>query len=398
VGEFTSAGSVHAQGVARWDGSQWHDVGGSLGARARALAILATDHGVYVGGYFDSAGGVPVSYIARWDGTKWEGLGSGVDNLVTTIVEHDGKLYVGGAFEHAGGKPASRIAVWDGRSWSALGLGLGGPELSHVRCIEIDIDQLYVTGSFTHAGGYPVGFIATWDGSAWRSLGSGANDQTKVALLQDGVLWVGGNFTSVGGKAIPYVAQWTKPGKNTVSFDRMLARRTDDGVSIDWSFTAWGPWVDARVARREAGADGEVVVGVAAAADGELTDAGAAMDRAYEYTLVVRRENGTEARSQPARVAAVQPSLWLGQNLPNPFNPSTSIRFSLPVAARVSLRVYDVAGRPVRTLLDEDRPAGEHGAAWDGKDDRGAAVPAGVYFYRLAAGEELLSRKMILLK
>jgi hypothetical protein len=398
VGEFANAGSVHAQGIARWDGSQWHDVGGSLGARARALAILATDHGVYVGGFFESAGGVPVSYIARWDGTKWEGLGSGVDNLVTTIVEHDGKLYVGGAFTHAGGKPANRIAVWDGRTWSALGDGLGGPDLSHVRCIEFDIDQLYVTGTFTHAGGQPVGFVATWDGRAWHSLGSGANDQTKVALLKDGTLWVGGNFTRVGNKDIPYVAQWTKPGKNRVTFDRLRARRTDAGVAIEWAFTAYGPWVESRVARREAGSDEEVLVGVGAAANGEILDATAVPSRAYEYTLVVQRENGTEARSEPVRVAAVRPSLWLGQNEPNPFNPSTTIRFGVPVAGRVSLRVYDVAGRLVRTLSDENRVAGEHGVSWDGRDDRGAALSAGVYFYRIAAGEETLTRKMILLK
>ncbi|MDH4038139.1 MAG: T9SS type A sorting domain-containing protein [Candidatus Krumholzibacteria bacterium] len=398
VGEFTSAGAVHAQGIARWDGSEWHDVGGSLGARARALAILATDHGVYVGGFFDSAGGVPVSYIARWDGTTWQGLGSGVDNLVTTIVEHDGKLYVGGAFTRAGGKPANRIAVWDGRNWSALGEGLGGPDLSHVRCIEIDIDQLYVTGTFTHAGGQPVGFITTWDGSAWRSLGCGANDQTKVALLHDGVLWVGGNFTQVGGKEIPYVAQWTKPGKNTITFERLNARRMDGGVNLDWAFTAYGPWVESRVVRRGAGAGDEVVVGVSASQSGELLDAAAAPDRSYDYTLIVRRENGTEARSEPVRVDAVQPSLWLGQNQPNPFNPSTSIRFAVPVASRVSLRVYDVAGRLVRTLADQDYAAGEHGVTWDGRDGRGEAVSAGVYFYRLAALDETRTRKMILLK
>lgn len=399
VGEFTTAGDTPAQGIARWDGERWHDVGGSLGPRARALAIHVTDAGiVYVGGFFDSAGGEPVSYIARWDGTRWQGLGGGVDNLVTTIAEHDGKLYVGGAFTHADGKTVNRIAVWDGRAWSALGQGLGGPEMSHVRCIEVDIDQLYVTGSYTHAGGYPVGYVATWDGSAWHSLGSGVNNQTKVALLHDGALWVGGNFTRAGDKDIAYVATWNKPGKNTVTFDRLRARRGPSGVRVEWAFTAWGPWVDARVERGVPGEPAEVVARVAAVASGEILDEAAAADRAYEYTLVVQRENGTEARSEPVRVGAVPPALVLGQNQPNPFNPATTIRFSIPAAARVTLRIHDVAGRLVRTLSDAERPAGEYDVTWDGRDDRGAGVAAGVYFYRLAAGGESQTRKMILLK
>ena len=398
VGEFTTAGAAQSQGVARWDGSQWHDVGGGLGERARALAVVATPEGVYVGGFFDSAGGQPISHIARWNGSQWEPLGSGVNNLVTAITVHEGKVYVGGAFTMAGGKPANRIAVWDGRDWSALGDGLSGPTMAHVRCIEIDIDQLYVTGTFTHAAAQPVGYIATWDGTAWHSLGSGVNDQTKVATLQDGILWVGGNFTQAGGHDIAYVAQWTKPGKNTVTFDRMRARRVEAGVRVDWEFTAYGPWIDSRIERREPGGVYEVMAQTTSLPEGELLDAGASPDRAWEYTLVVQRENGTEARSAPVRVEPVPPSLWLGQNHPNPFNPSTTIRFGVPAPARVTLRVYDVAGRVVRTLAEGDRPAGEYDVAWDGRDDRGVAVAAGVYFYRVAAGEQTVTRKMILVK
>ena len=353
---------------------------------------------MYVGGLFDSAGGVPISYIAHWDGTRWESLGSGVNDLVTTITVHGDKIYVGGAFTQAGGKPANRIAVWNGRDWSALGEGLSGPPLSHVRCIEVDIDQLYVTGTFTHTGAQAVGFIATWDGSTWQSLGSGVNDQTKVAMLRDGVLWVGGNFTQAGGHDIAYVAQWTKPGKNTVTFDRLRARRVESAVKVDFAFTAYGPWVGARLERRESGATYEVIARVATTPAGEIVDAAALSERTYEYALVVERENGTEARSEPVRVAGLRPSLWLGQNHPNPFNPSTLIRYSVPAASGVTLRIYDVSGRVVRTLADSNHPAGDYERAWDGRDEHGTAVAAGVYFYRLSTGAQTLTRKMILVK
>jgi hypothetical protein len=87
------------------------------------------------------------------------------------------------------------------------------------------------------------------------------------------------------------------------------------------------------------------------------------------------------------------------ENFPNPFNPSTTIRFALPRDADVTLKVYDVAGRLVRTLLErEPRDAGVHDALWDGNDTGGNPVSSGVYFYRLTAGTETLTRKAVLLK
>jgi len=78
---------------------------------------------------------------------------------------------------------------------------------------------------------------------------------------------------------------------------------------------------------------------------------------------------------------------------PNPFDGATEIPFALPAQTRASIRVYDVAGRLVRTLADGDRPAGVHRVSWDGKDARGRAAPAGIYFVKLdAAGTERTSR------
>jgi hypothetical protein len=89
----------------------------------------------------------------------------------------------------------------------------------------------------------------------------------------------------------------------------------------------------------------------------------------------------------------------LHQNVPNPFNPTTSITYNVPTGgARVSLRVYDAAGRLVRTLVDEQRAAGTHAATWDGRDAFGTPVASGVYFYKMIAGSFVESRRMVLLK
>ncbi|HKW15449.1 MAG TPA: FlgD immunoglobulin-like domain containing protein, partial [Candidatus Krumholzibacteria bacterium] len=88
----------------------------------------------------------------------------------------------------------------------------------------------------------------------------------------------------------------------------------------------------------------------------------------------------------------------LHQNSPNPFNPETTIRFELPSAMRVQLSIFDVHGRLVRKLIDEQRAAGASTAEWNGRDDSGAGVATGVYFYVLDAAGSRYQRKMILLK
>ena len=88
----------------------------------------------------------------------------------------------------------------------------------------------------------------------------------------------------------------------------------------------------------------------------------------------------------------------LEANYPNPFNPKTSISFSLSRAGAADLRVYDAAGRLVRTLLSGVSTAGEHTVSWDGQDDAGHPVAGGVYLYSLSTGEGSETRKMLLLK
>jgi hypothetical protein len=83
---------------------------------------------------------------------------------------------------------------------------------------------------------------------------------------------------------------------------------------------------------------------------------------------------------------------------PNPFNPVTSIRYNLPQAGLVKLQVYDLMGREIRTLTAGFENAGEKSAIWDARDNQGAMVSSGVYIYRLEAGEQVLSDKVILLK
>ena len=85
-------------------------------------------------------------------------------------------------------------------------------------------------------------------------------------------------------------------------------------------------------------------------------------------------------------------------NVPNPFNPTTQLRFSLAAAGRAAVDVIDLQGRVVRTLFVGDLPAGESSLVWDGRDDAGRAVASGAYVARLRSDGEIATQKMILAK
>ena len=88
------------------------------------------------------------------------------------------------------------------------------------------------------------------------------------------------------------------------------------------------------------------------------------------------------------------PSIFrLCPNYPNPFNPSTTIKYSLPKAENITLKIYDILGRKVKTLVNEEKPAGNYSIEFNGKD-----MPSGVYFYQIRAGVFTETRKMLLLK
>ena len=89
----------------------------------------------------------------------------------------------------------------------------------------------------------------------------------------------------------------------------------------------------------------------------------------------------------------------LHQNTPNPFNPVTKIRFSLPNRSQVELKIYDIAGREVKTLVNGELDAStNHEYNWYGKDNSGESVGSGVYFYRLDAGKDSQTKKMVLIR
>ncbi|MBD3237774.1 MAG: T9SS type A sorting domain-containing protein [Candidatus Eisenbacteria bacterium] len=124
--------------------------------------------------------------------------------------------------------------------------------------------------------------------------------------------------------------------------------------------------------------------------DGPATAASLSAGRAIKFTT-----GGPGAAGAHGAGTGAATRFLLRQNEPNPFRGGTSIVFGLERAQPVELRVFDVDGRSVRSLVAGTRPAGLQAVHWDGRDARGRAVPAGVYYYRLETGERSAVRRLL---
>lgn len=98
------------------------------------------------------------------------------------------------------------------------------------------------------------------------------------------------------------------------------------------------------------------------------------------------------------QIVGVATDFALMQNYPNPFNPSTTLSYQLPGTATVDLKIYNLAGQEIKTLVSETQTAGPHQVVWDGKDEAGRQVASGIYLYRLRAGDMAITKKMTMLK
>ncbi len=227
-GEFSRAGGIAADGIARWDGEMWAKVGGGLGNGFSGIVhamVMGNDGSLYIGGEFGevvqaSGNVIEAANVARWSGSSWEALGTGVDGPVYSLaVAPNGTLYMGGEFgmDGSGEFELSKIAAWDGSNLSSVGNGLGTFSGVQVRALAFD------SQGDLHAGGAELaGGIFKWDGSTWAAIG--ARHQGVVNTLKfdnSDVMYVGGNFQSVtqsDDSELPAnrIARWTGTAWETV--------------------------------------------------------------------------------------------------------------------------------------------------------------------------------------
>ena len=172
-------------------------------------------------------------------------------------------------------------------------------------------------------------------------------------------------------------------------------------VTLQWILSEIDPGAAFHVLRREVGAgDYRELDGSGLESQGlsyTFTDRTCEPGMRLTYRVDVSDAQGHRALFESEEIAIPAFRLALFQNYPNPFNPTTTIRFELPEKGKVRLAIYDCAGKEIVRLLDGERAAGRSEVAWDGRDLSGRPVSSGVYFYRLSAGKQVISRKMVIL-
>jgi hypothetical protein len=200
----------------------------------------------------------------------------------------------------------------------------------------------------------------------------------------------------------PSTAEFTYCEKIATLLQRSSVSLAGSSIEIAWELSEVDRGVEFFVSRSENGGDFTPLDGTALERDGlKFTYVDRSVEPGRKYSYKVEYGIGAPSRLLFISEAISTPAmpLTLYQNQPNPFNPSTTISFYLPEETSVRLEIYDLAGRLVDRLIGgERRDAGSYREAWDGRDARGNPVSSGIYFYRLRAGKEMISKKMVLLR
>jgi hypothetical protein len=395
TGNFTYAGQTRVNNVASWTGAGWTDLDGGLDGRVGEAMIH--DGNLVVAGDFTTAGGVDAPYLASWNGSEWFSIGDALPGAPTALTVHDGQIYAAGnppefippylkrfdpasgwgdvplepgvVFVHALGSyqddlfiganvnqfygPASENARFDGVSWQPLVGQQGGSLDSGAQRFITMGGLLHVLGeSFTFDGAWSETKVGTWDGMDLLPL-QPASGNIGLIVRSTAVLDLGGTtylaaFPERGGNSL-----WRAPPG--ASSWEMVGHHTGGGISDLMEF------------------QGKLLV--AGSFDGITLATG--MDvAAAGFTWL-----------EPAATPAPESRVGLAQlqkPRPNPFNPATVIRYSIPPNGAVgSLAVYNLRGQRVRLLHEGFFSPGEHRAVWDGFDDDRQAQPSGVYLIRL---------------
>ena len=373
-------------GVAVYDGINWssyHSMNSALGGDFVNDVHVDNDL-LWIGSQYTG--------VWKFNGISWQNYHSGNSGLLCDIIlsvdnDSQGNHWFGTSGWDGPLGQDGALAKFDGSSWTNYYLSNSG-------LIDDDGLHVHVDAGDTIWIGTEEG-ISKFDGvSSWTSYHTGnsglvENHVQAIAFGPDNGKW----FATLGGVSRFVGGTWT----SWTTADGLPSNAVRDirvsGAGNVWIATAGG------VANYEEGTGWTAYTQADGVGDNDVTSVQIESEDIVWFGL---DESGISVFANAATgidASGVLPSaIRLDGNRPNPFNPTTSIEYELNRPERVVLRVYDVQGRLVRTLVNEPMVAGRHAAVWDGLNDRGHAAGSGVYFARMEAGGYTATGKMILVR
>lgn len=456
-GEFTSIGGQPLRFVAALDRTtgaptSWNP---RIGGFVRALA--ATGATVFAGGEFCTAGGVSRRNLAALSLTSGQptAWNPGTDAPVEAIETDGTTLYQAGSFMEVAGQPRSRLAAVD-LGTGALGPWNPGADAT-VSELALSAGVIYAAGTFSTIGGQPLARLAAIDVSsgvptAWNPGTTG----NVFALLASGPwVYVGGSFTSLGGQTRVGIGRvdavtgalstWNPNASNFAmtilamaivgpdvyvggAFSEMGGRSRDNLAIVDATTaaaTAWDPYTDRTVytlavdgATAYVGGSFGALEGTRRAGLGAISSStgllspwnppipgGTRLVKSHQGLLFVAPVTSylsphgsfavlTDATTGVSDVSSALRTTHVSAT-PNPFRSHVDLRFERSGSGDSEVTIHDVTGRRVRRLVGGAADAGAHRVTWDGRDDSGERVAAGIYWARVSTGARNVTAKLL---
>ena len=338
-------------GLAKFNGGNWlvHSSSNS-GLPTNSLSCITIDDNnikwIGTGGHWRSGAG-----IVKYNGEDWEvynttnsGLPTNSINCIT--IDKDNNKWIG--------TEGQGVVKYDGSNWEIFNFYNVGLPSNYIKCITIDLDGIIWIGTGDYLGS---GGLVKFDGTNWVRINksnTGLPDWINsvqincVEVDNFNNKWIG---TFSRGLVYYDNSEWKSYNEsNSGLVDNFVA-----SLAIDKNGNKWiGTW----------------------------------------NGLAVITESGVVSVDEKDKFRSLFPNNFqLSQNYPNPFNPSTKIKYSIPRTANVVIKVFDILGKEIETLVNEEKTAGTYELTWTI-----ANQPSGVYFYRIQAGDFIQTKKMILLK
>jgi hypothetical protein len=340
--------------------------------RASALAVDASGN-VYVTGWiWGGAPGTSYDYLTvKWNSngvrqwiSRYTTQGYADDKPDAIVVDGSGNVYVTGYISNNVYGTVKYDSV-GGQKWVAS-YSSGGYDFAIALAVDAS-GNVYVTGNSGPIGNsdyatvkYNASGVQQWV-ARYDGPGKSYDDASAIALDAAGNIYVTGSSADSNG------------------FTDFATIKYNPSGSQQWIARYNGPE-----------GYGDATAGIAVDGAGNVYVTGTSGGSSSIYTTIKYSQSGTPVLGGESNIPT---NYGLDQNYPNPFNPNTVISYKLPVNSFVLLKIYDLLGREVATLVNEERTAGSYGVQWNAE-----RFSSGVYFYKLEAGSFSQTRKLMLIR
>lgn len=424
-GRFTNGGGVNASYLAKFDGTNWVAVGGGVEDRIYALDTLKGE--LVAGGQHKFAGAGNSLYcnrISRWNGTTWSTFSTGLSEKVNALLVKDSTLYAGGEFTIAGGRPANHIAKWETLNtysitgtvkYAGSGLIVTAGKVKAIRLdlytreiLSIDSANIQTNGTFNLVRtrndtvdviAFPNDLVTTADfvPTYFPSTISWQNSQR---------VYVGGNVSNINIDVIPATPVTSTGLISGSAILNYLPAGLLNGNGLPFKSKTIIYAKQGSLYRSFSVSNNNEVYGMSALPPGNYdiivnrvgytsASANVTLSAGNNFTIdnLVFTLNPLDRVGIQNIGSTVSKDFILHQNYPNPFNPETKIRFEVAAAKNVSIKIFDVLGKEVATLVNKKFTPGIYKVSFDA-----SKLSSGIYFYKLITDDFIDTKKMMLIR